>query len=96
VPMIRRTVTPAPSSIDWSNRMKLFTPSQIPITVPLVADGAQTLYVNPPYASTIPDFIWAWLKGTPRVEEDTSGRSSLTEEWILNFWPDSLYESAEL
>ncbi len=90
VPMLRHTMTPAPENVRVDGWQEVWTPAQINVTTPIIANMVLEFSANNPFG-TIADYAWGWMNGVLRVTEDVHGRSQLTEEWLLGLWHSDLY-----
>lgn len=90
VPLLRHTLTPAPSSVDVDGRLEVWTPDQIGVTTPAIAGMVLQFYNSNPFGDVV-DHTWGWMNNTLRVTEDVHGRSQLVEEWMLANWHNDIY-----
>lgn len=90
VPVLRHTLTPAPASVNIDGRLEIWTPAQIGVTTSAIAGMVSQFYNNNPFGTTA-KHTWGWLNTVLRVNEDTSGRSQLIEEWLLGNWVTEIY-----
>jgi hypothetical protein len=48
-----------------------------------------------PTPATIPDgYVWGWLKMPTKIKTSMFAKTVVVEEWILDVWPEFLYEVA--